>query len=166
MSDDKGKLPEGWVHTMLGEVCSIQGGFAFKSKDYLGKGIPLLRISNIDKNKVDLSKDFVCLPTEFKRQFSDFLMHKDDIVVALSGATTGKFGVFDLDQDALLNQRVGRIRFHNQILACPAFFFFFMGAIKKKILSEAYVRISEQSCHWFRSKVASDFGVKLPPNSV
>ena len=42
----------------------------------------------------------------------------------------------------------------------------FPAAVEDTKAAVRWLRISEQSCHSFRSKVASDFGVKLPPNSV
>src|SRR5699024_370072 len=40
---------------------------------------------------------------------SNYVIHKNAILVALSGATTGKFGVYLHDKPALLNQRVAKI---------------------------------------------------------
>ena len=40
-------LPNEWEIVQLGQLCDIQGGYAFKSKEYQSSGIPLLRISNI-----------------------------------------------------------------------------------------------------------------------
>jgi type I restriction enzyme S subunit len=52
-------LPKGWVWVRLGEVSSVQGGYAFKSKDYKNDGIPLLRISNIKNNSIIFDEDTV-----------------------------------------------------------------------------------------------------------
>lgn len=107
-------LPESWVWAELNAICLIQGGFAFKSSDYVDNGVPLLRISNITDQGVSFeNKSSVFLNEDQIEKYKDFVLTKGDIVVALSGATTGKYGIFKLDTFALLNQRVGRIQYLN-----------------------------------------------------
>ena len=36
----------------LGDVCKVQGGYAFKSKEFLKNNIPIVRIGNIQDNEV------------------------------------------------------------------------------------------------------------------
>ena len=52
---EKKGLPIGWEMKTLGEVCSFQNGFAFKSKTYKDDGIPVVRITNIQDESIDLS---------------------------------------------------------------------------------------------------------------
>jgi len=103
-----GEIPVEWEFVNLGKIIYLQGGFAFKSNDYEGKGLPLVRISNVTPNGVMLN-ECVCLPDSFAEQFSTFLLEPGDVLVAMSGATTGKIGVVpNKDLPALFNQRVGR----------------------------------------------------------
>ncbi len=131
-------LPEGWVWARLQEVCFVQGGYAFKSKDYKNSGMPLLRISNINDNKVTFDRDTVFLPDQYQGEYSDFLLTNGEIVIALSGATTGKYGIYDKGEPALLNQRVGRLRFHCQDSVSVSYFFYHMEVIRQEILKKAY----------------------------
>ena len=39
----------------LGEVCDFQNGFAFQSGLFKEKGLPIVRITNIDGSNVDLT---------------------------------------------------------------------------------------------------------------
>ncbi|MCK4389017.1 MAG: hypothetical protein KAV83_02110 [Desulfobacterales bacterium] len=55
-------LPEGWCKIRLGVVCSVQDGFAFKSRDYQETGLPLIRISNLVAGSVELVDDTPYLP--------------------------------------------------------------------------------------------------------
>jgi len=90
---------------------TILSGYAFKSSDYVDEGVAILRIGNIKK---DGSIDFDGmnkLPNDFKEQHKNYLILKNDIVIAMTGATIGKSGlVSNLPYPTLLNQRVGIIR--------------------------------------------------------
>lgn len=132
------QLPKGWVWTKLGSIASIQGGFAFKSTDYKNKGVPLLRISNIKGFKVSFDEDAVFLDKNFIKEYSDFLISRGDILIALSGATTGKYGVYDKDEKALLNQRVGQIKPWDGTLISSRLIFYYLSIIRGKILNQAY----------------------------
>lgn len=137
-SSDLPELPEGWAWTRLEEVCFVQGGYAFKSKDYQNRGIPLLRISNINDNKVTFDRDTVFLPDKYQKDYSSFLLTNGEIVIALSGATTGKFGIYDKDEPALLNQRVGRLKYYCRDLVSNLYFLYHMEVIRQNILQKAY----------------------------
>ncbi len=132
------RLPDGWLWIRLGEVCFIQGGYAFKSADYKERGIPLLRISNIVGGKVTFDRDVVFLDEKYAEMYKTFLLLPGDIVVALSGATTGKFGVFDSDEAALLNQRVGRLRYYAPSLISQRYILYQMELMRESILKQAY----------------------------
>lgn len=101
-----GIIPNEWKVERLGISYKIQGGFAFKSELFTNQGIAIIRISNISVNRdVDLS-DCVFYPfTEFVG--TPFEVKSGDILIALSGATTGKSAMYRLDTIAYLNQRVG-----------------------------------------------------------
>jgi type I restriction enzyme S subunit len=131
-------LPEGWAWARLGELCFVQGGFAFKSRDYRQSGVPLLRISNIVNGKVSFQTETVYLDDAFLSEYQAFVLSQGDIVIALSGATTGKYGVYDLDEPALLNQRVGRLRFSDDATVNPRFILQYLEIIRGRILKEAY----------------------------
>ncbi len=49
------QLPEGWSICKLSKLCKIENGFAFSSNDYKSEGTPLIRISNIVNNSIDLT---------------------------------------------------------------------------------------------------------------
>lgn len=96
----------------LGEVAVIQNGYAFQGRIFTENkdGIPLIRISNIQNGIVDLSK-FKKIPANFNVS-NDYKVHKGDILIAMSGATTGKVGINRSETICLLNQRVGKFNFH------------------------------------------------------
>lgn len=127
---------DGWENVSLGSVCKVQGGFGFKSGDFADDGIPLIRISNVSESGVSVGDNTVYLPLEFKEEYKSFLISKGDILMALSGATTGKFGRFFLDGMALLNQRVGRFKARNSL--SQDYLYQYLHLLKAYILEVAY----------------------------
>jgi len=97
-----------WEIKKLSEVCGFQNGFAFKSKTYKATGLPILRITNIQNQNLEIN-DLVYFNTkDYKENFDKYKVHKGDLVIAMSGATTGKLGINNSEIVFYLNQRVGK----------------------------------------------------------
>ena len=95
--------PNGVEYKKLGEVCNFQNGFAFKSTLFKENGEAILRITNISNgiiNEEDLKY--------YKENLGNYIVSKNDIVIAMSGATTGKIGINNTSKKFYLNQRVGK----------------------------------------------------------
>ena len=106
------KVPTGWIMCKLGEICALENGYAFSSDDYKQQGIPLVRISNISDNTINLNG---CVFV--KKEVDDrFIVKNGDLLIALSGATTGKMGVYENENIAYLNQRVGNLKIKKNVL--------------------------------------------------
>ena len=87
-------------------------GYAYKSKDFADEGYPLVRIKNITTEKtVDLF-DVVYIPEDIALQTRSFWLSDGDLLMAMTGATIGKFGLIVNRKEmspAVLNQRVAKI---------------------------------------------------------
>lgn len=106
-------MKDSWERVKLGELLKLQGGFAFASSMFQENGIPLIRISNISSSGI--YRDFVYLPDEFEKFHSEFSLNENDILIAMSGATTGKnCKITSKHLPALLNQRTGRFQILNK----------------------------------------------------
>ncbi|MBD2504043.1 restriction endonuclease subunit S [Anabaena azotica] len=97
----------------LGNVCSLQVGYPFKSSGYTSTGDRLLRCSNVGIDTLDWQPDKTCFwPSEHRKEFSEYMLSTGDIVVAMDrpfvGAGFKVAKVSDTDLPALLLQRVGR----------------------------------------------------------
>ena len=93
----------------LGEVCELQNGFAFKSTLFREAGLPIVRITNINGRNIDLQDVKYFYSDDYKLvNFLNYTINKGDILIAMSGATTGKIGYYNIDTKAYLNQRVGK----------------------------------------------------------
>jgi len=100
---------EGWVETLLEDVCGFQNGFAFKSSTFKPSGVPILRISNIQDGCIDTDNRLVFFdPKDYRENLERYRIVKDDLMIAMSGATTGKLGFNTGNTVFYLNQRVGK----------------------------------------------------------
>ena len=106
------EIPESWCWCKLSDVCNFESGYAFSSDDYKDKGTPLVRISNIHDGLVSLD-NCVYIEGDIDKRF---IINNGDLLIAMSGATTGKMGVYQYDCPALLNQRVGNIKVNTSLL--------------------------------------------------
>tara|TARA_B100000575_G_C23086546_1_gene626218 strand:- start:22 stop:1224 length:1203 start_codon:yes stop_codon:yes gene_type:complete len=101
-------MKQNWKINNLSEVCDFQNGFAFKSKTFKDEGVPVLRISNIQNDSIDLDKLVFIDPYDYHEDFSKYEVKTGDLLIAMSGATTGKIGINTTADKFLLNQRVGK----------------------------------------------------------
>ncbi len=99
-----------YINGQLSDLMRIKSGFAFKSKQFTKDGMPILRISNIGVNRsVDLNDAVYYQP---QSNLDRYLVSKGDVMIAMSGATTGKSGRLE-EGTAYLNQRVGMVEVKN-----------------------------------------------------
>ncbi|WQY11645.1 restriction endonuclease subunit S [Helicobacter pylori] len=103
--------PKGVGFRKLGEVCDFQNGFAFQRKNFRNTGLPIIRISNIQNDRLLLDEVIYFSLNDYKGiNFEPFKITKGDILIAMSGATTGKIGILTFDTTLYLNQRVGKFK--------------------------------------------------------
>jgi type I restriction enzyme S subunit len=122
-----------WEEKKLGEVVKVQNGYAFKSYLFIQEGIPIVRISNIADNYIDFY-DVVYYP-EIKID-KNYIIEKDDVLIAMSGATTGKVGKYTYEKKAYLNQRVGKFIVNKKYITLGYVSYFLKTKIFKKQLIE------------------------------
>lgn len=129
------QIPMNWVWVKFGKVSKLYNGYAFKSTDYQEDGIPVIRISDISGENTSPQKS-VRVPSDLYNE--RFLVKKGDLLIAMSGATTGKTGVYNSDEIALQNQRVGNIKEINPGVLCPKFKNYYVFNNSREILKKAY----------------------------
>lgn len=103
-----GVMPDDWCEGILGDYCSVKSGFAFKSAWWQESGIRVIKIKNITENGFDFSGcSFV---SDDKVSYAkDFVATAGDVLIAMTGATIGKFAIIPQhDETLLVNQRVGK----------------------------------------------------------
>lgn len=128
-------LPKGWQLKKLGEICKLKNGYAFKSDKYENIGVPVIRISDINGGIVSSQK---AVRVKANEDYENYLVEDNDILVAMSGATTGKFGVYKSTEKAYQNQRVGKFKILDENVLNNEFLFHQINSLKRQIEKDAY----------------------------
>lgn len=120
-----GKIPKGWRVGTLGDICNARGGFAYKSEDFCDKGYPVIKIKNIDLDRTVNIDDVEHIPENIALETQDFWLSDGDVVMAMTGATVGKFGLIVNRGKfpAILNQRVAKFFPFKKYGAMPWFIY-------------------------------------------
>ena len=115
------KVPDNWVWTRLGEISKFKNGYAFKSTEFVNEGIPLIRMGNLYKNKLDLSRNPAFVPYDIDKEIVEkYSVKNEDILLTLTGTKYKRdYGyailVENLEETVLLNQRILSINFNEEI---------------------------------------------------
>lgn len=108
---------DGWIDTKLDDVCRFQNGFAFKSNTFKPSGTPIIRISNIQDGRIDVLNRLVFFdPKDYRENLDRYRIVEGDLLIAMSGATTGKVGFNTESTVFYLNQRVGKFEPSGQLI--------------------------------------------------
>lgn len=105
-----GEIPEDWDIVKIKHLCDFYNGYAFDSSDFKFDGnCSVIRIGDIAQGTINLD---TCAKVEADGDtLEKYALKKDDIVIALSGATIGKVGYIETTPDnTYINQRVAIIR--------------------------------------------------------
>ena len=143
----------------LGSVCEIKNGYAFKSSEFKKSGTPLIRISSFDNGAVYFDDKTVYVDSSYLKTKSGFKVEKGDVLIALSGATTGKYGIYTGDEPSLLNQRIGLLKSGASEQMNDKFFYYYLSVLKSEILRNAGGAAQPN----ISTKSISEFKIPLPP---
>ncbi len=127
--------PDSWATCKVGDVVELKNGYAFKSGEFISRGIEVIRISNIQDGEIDLAD---AVHVKDHPDYHKFSVEKGDLLIAMSGATTGKMGVYNHEGVAFQNQRVGNIKVKSEAVIYPSFRNHFFRMKQEDILKEAY----------------------------
>ena len=151
-------IPESWNWIRLGEVSSFNGGFAFKSSEYVEewKWIRVLRISDFNEYWL-VNKSPVYIP--YDEKLENYKLSKWDIVMCMTGGTVWKSYLFEeLEEEMYVNQRVADIKCNNMLN---------IKYIYTVILSNYIQAIINQSKNSTNDNISADlirnFVIPLPP---
>ena len=152
-----------WERVRLGDVCKIDNGYAFKSKNYVSdKGARIIRITNVQKGKV-VDNDPKLYPFEMLAGLERYEIFENDIMMSLTG-NVGRVGRFPKEMlPAYINQRVCRIKSIDKKLDETYLFHFLNSDIfeREAIYASAGIAQLNLSTNW-----VADYIIPLPPLSV
>ena len=99
----------------LGDYIDIITGFAFKTKDFVEDGVPIIKIKNIKPPSVTLD-DLTYVNYEIAEKQKKFILEYNDVLIAMTGShinqwesVVGRVARVKYNAKTLLNQRVGKI---------------------------------------------------------
>lgn len=122
--------------TTLDEYIKVQGGYAYKSKDFSDTGIfPVLKIKNVRFGTVDYSEASF-ISEEIARETTDWKTKEGDILISMTGSgpnapqsLVGRVArVWEGEPEAWINQRVGRIVLKDKDRIHPDFIFYLLSS--------------------------------------
>ena len=105
-----------WKEVKLGDYIDMTNGYAFKSKSFVNRGIPVLKIKNIKTNKIIIEDiDYISADDNNPRYT---IIKPNDLIITMTGnridgspeTWVGKVALFNLDGKYFLNQRLSIIR--------------------------------------------------------
>ncbi|EDO7409177.1 restriction endonuclease subunit S [Campylobacter jejuni] len=148
-----GEIPEHWEVVKINKIVTFVNGYAFENFDFNPIfEIPVIRIGEMQKEKILYDN---CLKTKEKEKLKQFLISNNDILIALSGATTGKIAFCDTDNKAYINQRVAIVRSKLKL-------------VKYYFLTRGFSLLIELACNGsaqpnISTKEIGEFKIPLPP---
>lgn len=97
--------PSDWQNTLIGDVCTLINGRAFKQTEWSNNGLPIIRIQNLNKPKASFNY--------FEGELDErHHVRKGDLLFAWSGTPGTSFGTHEWKgADAALNQHIFKISF-------------------------------------------------------
>ena len=147
----------------LSECCYFQNGIALKSNLFTKAGAPILRITNItNSGQLSMSDCVYFNLSDYKENLSQYIVRKGDIVIAMSGATTGKIGWNYDDKIYYLNQRVGKFIPQENILN-GRFLYHWLQLKQVEILQSAFGSGAQPN---LSSRTMMNFEISVPPLEV
>jgi len=136
------ELPEGWRVGKLSEIAYLKSGFAFKAEDFIEESnFKAIKIKDL-KGKGNISlNDASSITKEITKldRVQYFKLNEGDILLAMSGNTTGKIGVLPTSENEIyLNQRVGKFFMKDDRYNSFLYNFLMSGSFEEKILAMGY----------------------------
>ena len=144
----------------LGEVCGFRNGFAFRHNTFQGKGLPIIRISDIQEGKVLLDKTVFFDLSDYKEDLAPYELKRGDVVISLSGII--KTALVDFESSAYLNQRVGKF-LPKQELLNHKFLYYYLERKNKELQKMA---VGQLPPNLSSVRLMKEFLIPLPPLPV
>lgn len=161
VNSELGEIPGGWEVACIDDVCNFQNGYAFKSKDMTKSPIAsykVFKMGHIQKggglNRAGTKNYYEKKNCE---RLDRYLIKKGDLLMCMTDmknnvALLGHTALMDVDNEYILNQRVGLLRSKNKMIANYPFLY---------ILTN-----SERFIEDLRSRANSGVQVNLSTNEI
>lgn len=110
MTGEQEQLPLSWRVARIGELCDLKNGRAFKPSDWTDKGLPIVRIQNLNNPEAPFN--------HYDGEVRDrFLIKNGSLLFAWSGTPGTSFGAHIWrGGEAVLNQHIFRVDFDEKAI--------------------------------------------------
>jgi len=130
-----------WKELTVDDAFELVNGFAFKSKDFIDEGIPVIKIKNVKAGYFS-EHEFSYVDSEFLETKGNKLARTDDLLVSMSGnrhdgssdTWVGKVALFRKRAPYFINQRVGALRSRDKSIYDPRFMSYVLSSWKYQSL--------------------------------
>ena len=135
---DSSLIPEEWELATIGSFGEIISGNAFKSKQFVKAGVPVVKISNVQCGHY-IKKNQEYLPESYMRDHKRFVVNQGDLLMALTRPITNnelKICRYPFSELGLLNQRVAKISTEGSVSENYIHLFFLSRDFKLQVQSK------------------------------
>ncbi|MEZ8280926.1 restriction endonuclease subunit S [Vibrio splendidus] len=132
-----GSIPSHWIVTSLKRYTYVKGGVAFSSDLFGDVGKPVIRIGDIKQDGSISLESCKYVPEVVAENSQECLVSNGQLLMAMTGATIGKAGIYSGKYPALVNQRVGRFEVYDDKLS-----YRFLWYVLKTLGYQEYIRLT------------------------
>lgn len=161
---------KGWETYPIEEYVNVQGGYSFKSEDFIKSGVKVVKITNVHYGHLTWQDDTEYLPAEYMSKYSAFSLKTGDIVMSLTRPIIKSLNsvkvcrVQEIDLPCLLNQRVGRLIIKNSKKIVPEYLLHF--CYSQHFKSKVDDFLSESLQPNISINQVGEIGIPIPPLSL
>ena len=149
-------LPENWEWCKLIEISSINGGFAFKSSNYVDEGARVIRISDFDELGF---KNHKVVRHNYTDDLLPYVLEDRNILIAMTGGTVGKsLFVNHVNETMVVNQRVATIK-----IIQPIFEAYVNCVIPTKLIQDVIEEAKNSTNDNISMSDIKGFNIPIPP---
>jgi len=138
LNEDGVRFSGGWKKGKLGDIATIDSGFAFKSSDFIDSsdGVPIIRMSDFKDGGLDIS-GAAKVSKKVTVDLQRFKLNSGDFVFGMSGSLSNYGWVKQKDLPCYLNQRVGRLVANKNANQIFVTYLYLSDMVKQSILDKA-----------------------------
>lgn len=129
------RIKSGWTNAQLNSVADVISGYAFKSGDFVDKGMfQVIRIGNVKQDFLRLTESPIFIDSLNQSILCKSLLQQGDLVITQTGTKKKRdYGFVALvnRENLLLNQRVACVRFKDKEIN-PRYFLYYSYTEKYK----------------------------------
>ena len=156
-----GSIPEEWNALEFSSVAELKHGYQFRTHDFTEAGLKVFKITQIKSNgEIDISSCDTIDEGRLK-DFERVILKKGDVLMALTGATIGKFARYNEDEIALQNYRVGNFFSRDEETLSRDYLYFFLTS--KLFFNQILARQTQSAQQNIGNEEINKMLIFLPP---